>query len=293
MDGSGNVYVCGSVSRATTGTDWLVVKYSPRGKTLWKRWYRGNAGGDGFDTARAIAVDSRGRVYVAGTRRDGPSSGTSDVCIARYTASGHRDWLSAWGHLGDISDYPTDIAVGKAGLVVVGSGTGPSTPTVGFILKRRLNGTGGWSKSLGGADGTTGSFLGTAGIDDAGRVAVGGAVQTSEEQGFDYALRRYAAGGGLLNGVQLTGTNQAQDTCWALRLVPGGTVYATGSVDHMLTGLDARTLAYARTWTPVFNRGYDSPTHGDDGGQSLAVTSGAVYVAGRSAGDAWLIKYER
>ena len=183
--------------------------------------------------------------------------------------------------------------MGKAGLVVAGSGSGPSMPTVGFILKRRLNGTGGWSKSMGGADGTTGSFLSSAGIDDAGRVAVGGAVKTSEEQGFDFALRRYAAGGGFLNGVQLAGTNEAQDTCWALRLVPGGTVYATGTVDHMVTNGDVRTLAYSRTWTLVINRGYDSPTHGEDGGQSLAVTSGAVYVAGKSAGDAWLIKYER
>jgi uncharacterized delta-60 repeat protein len=293
VDGAGNVYVCGSVSRTATGVDWLVVKYSPGGKTLWQRWYRGNAGGDGFETARAIALDSRGRIYVAGTRRDGPASGTGDACIARYTASGHRDWLTAWGHVGDISDYPTDIVVGKAGMVVVGSCAGPSTQTAGIILKRRLSGTGGWSKTLGGSDGTTASFLNAAGIDDAGRVAVAGAVKTSEEHGFDFALRRYAAAGGFLNEIRMAGTDRAQDTCWALRLVPGGTVYATGTVDQMLTGGDARTLAYSKTWAPVFDRGYDSPTHGEDNGQSLAVTSGAVYVAGRSAGDAWLIKYER
>src|SRR3972149_1953109 len=63
VDDSGNVYVTGW-SWNGTSDDYATIKYYSTGDTAWGRRYNGP--GNGFDEARAIAVDGSGSVYVTG-----------------------------------------------------------------------------------------------------------------------------------------------------------------------------------------------------------------------------------
>jgi uncharacterized delta-60 repeat protein len=64
VDGQGNVYVTGSSIGAGTSVDYATVKYDANGNLLWVTRYNGP--GNGFDEARALAVDGQGNVYVTG-----------------------------------------------------------------------------------------------------------------------------------------------------------------------------------------------------------------------------------
>src|SRR3990170_460006 len=79
VDDSGNVYVTGW-SWNGTSDDYATIKYYSTGDTAWVRRYNGP--GNGFDEARAIAVDGSGSVYVTGLSS---GSGTSyDYATIKY-----------------------------------------------------------------------------------------------------------------------------------------------------------------------------------------------------------------
>jgi len=64
VDGQGNVYVTGVSEGSGTSGDYATVKYDTNGRQLWVARYNGP--GNGLDSASALAVDSRGNLYVTG-----------------------------------------------------------------------------------------------------------------------------------------------------------------------------------------------------------------------------------
>ncbi|OGO00920.1 MAG: hypothetical protein A2Y59_06565 [Chloroflexi bacterium RBG_13_52_14] len=77
VDGSGNVYVTGSI----WGDDWnyVTAAYDSEGTQLWFEWYDGGQGVR-YDQAAAIAVDGQGNIYVTG-KSDGGSANADYVTI--------------------------------------------------------------------------------------------------------------------------------------------------------------------------------------------------------------------
>lgn len=78
VDGSGNVYVTGSIWN--DNWDYVTVAYDNEGYELWFDTYDGT--GKGYDEAAAIAVDGQGNVYVTG-KSDGGSS-CADFATIKY-----------------------------------------------------------------------------------------------------------------------------------------------------------------------------------------------------------------
>src|SRR5665213_181158 len=63
VDAAGNSYVVGTGWNGTN-FDIVTVKFDPNGILLWSVPYNGT--GNGYDEARAVAVDNSGTVYVTG-----------------------------------------------------------------------------------------------------------------------------------------------------------------------------------------------------------------------------------
>jgi hypothetical protein len=82
VDAAGNVYVTGHSVGAGTGTDFMTIKYSPAGDTVWTR----RAGGTGDDSAFALALDGSGNVYVTGCQ-ESPTTG-QDYLTIKYDPAG-------------------------------------------------------------------------------------------------------------------------------------------------------------------------------------------------------------
>lgn len=65
LDPAGNVFVTGDSEGTGSGDDWLTLMYDRNGRLLWSARFEGPA--QGHDSARAIAVDASGGIYVAGS----------------------------------------------------------------------------------------------------------------------------------------------------------------------------------------------------------------------------------
>ncbi len=213
VDKSGNVYVTGAFSESidlnpgpgvldvTTRGDWdsFIVKLDGSGNFVWGDRF----GGDGDDTAYAVAVDSSGNVYGTGyfnsTANFDPGSGTANLVagesltafVVKLDSGGNYVWAEAFAGSSGASQG-CGIAVDSSGNVYTtgnfwgtvdfdpGSGvdnlTASGQSSDVFFSKLDSNGNFVWAGSVGGSsdDGATGIAL-----DSANNVWVTGAFQSS------------------------------------------------------------------------------------------------------------------
>ncbi|MBM3315745.1 hypothetical protein FJY71_07920, partial [candidate division WOR-3 bacterium] len=98
LDRDGNVVVCGgSILAMEQGWDWLVMKYSPQGESLWLRRLDFAEHGDDRPAGLAIAPDNS--IVVTGTIRHRPDTTTKpaartdwDAATVRFSPAGETLW---------------------------------------------------------------------------------------------------------------------------------------------------------------------------------------------------------
>jgi hypothetical protein len=143
VDGSGNVYITGYSYGSGTGSDYATIKYDSNGDTAWVRRY--NELGNGYDEARAIAVDSAGNVYVTGLSV-GNGTGEDYVTI-KYYPNGDTAWVRRYNGPGNSADYGSDITLDGFGNVYVTGVTGWSLTSGDYTtVKYDTNGNEHWVK---------------------------------------------------------------------------------------------------------------------------------------------------
>lgn len=103
LDGSRRPYVA-MTSTVMGGKNIVVVKYGRSGSKLWEGMWAG-PGDD--DEARAIAVDSRGRAYVAG-RAETFTQG-SDAVLVRFKVSGGVQWAQMYDGDANLGDWGAHV----------------------------------------------------------------------------------------------------------------------------------------------------------------------------------------
>uniref|UniRef100_A0A7C4GGS0 FlgD/Vpr Ig-like domain-containing protein n=1 Tax=candidate division WOR-3 bacterium TaxID=2052148 RepID=A0A7C4GGS0_UNCW3 len=126
VDSWGSVIAAGSSIGEVTGLDYLTIKYSSQGETLWTRRYNGSA--NDRDEARALAVDWEGNVYVTGHSYNFPVS-SDDYATIKYDAFGSEVWVRRYDSPYNDADAAYDLALDSAGNVYV---TGRSRVATGM-----------------------------------------------------------------------------------------------------------------------------------------------------------------
>jgi uncharacterized delta-60 repeat protein len=116
VDGSGNIYVTGSSPGPNFREDFLTIKCDTNGKQLWAKRYNGPA--NGFDTAKALALDSLGNVYITG-RCQGKGDQNWDYATIKYNTNGKQLWVKRYNGPANSEDVALDIAVDSSGNVYV------------------------------------------------------------------------------------------------------------------------------------------------------------------------------
>jgi len=116
VDTNGNSYVIG-YSRVDPGLyDYVTIKYSPDGDSLWVRNYDGPA--QLADYAFAIALDKYFNVYVVGYSNGGGS--LDDFATIKYSTNGLQEWVMRYnGPQSNASDEARCIEVDNSGNVYV------------------------------------------------------------------------------------------------------------------------------------------------------------------------------
>jgi uncharacterized delta-60 repeat protein len=132
-------------------------------------YFIGLLGGSAVDEGYGVAVDSAGGVYVCGQSLN---SGTTDVQLAKYNASGVIQWQRALGASGTTSRGRSIAADSSNNIYVTGFNT-DGTGTYLSLAKYNSSGTIQWQKKLGGASGENDRGLGIT-IDSSNNIYVTG-----------------------------------------------------------------------------------------------------------------------
>jgi uncharacterized delta-60 repeat protein len=124
VDTGGNVYVTGYSKGVSNYYDYATVKYDTDGNELWVSRYDGPATRD--DSARAIALDQSGNVYVTG---ESDGTGSEDYATIKCKGTnGKILWKKRYDGPAASSDHARAIALDQSGNVyVTGYSTGDST----------------------------------------------------------------------------------------------------------------------------------------------------------------------
>lgn len=126
VDSNGNIYITGiadanlntsDLDNPLTNGEAFVAKYDAAGNELWFQ----SLDSPGNDTARRLAIDSAGNVYIVG-QTDGTlpgqtSAGDVDAFIAKYNTDGVRQWVKQFGT--SALDEAQSVAVDSVGNVYV------------------------------------------------------------------------------------------------------------------------------------------------------------------------------
>jgi hypothetical protein len=136
VDESDNLYVVGTTTGAFPGQtnagnrDVYLRKFDLQGNTLWTR----QIGSPDTELAADVAVDGRGKVYVAGTTAavlpDQTNAGATDSFVRKFDSDGNVEWSRQFGTA--LSDTAAGIvADGNGAVYVTGDTTGtfPGEPT--------------------------------------------------------------------------------------------------------------------------------------------------------------------
>ena len=200
---------------------------------------RTTAIGTGTDSANAVAIDSSGRILVAGSASNGSNL---DFAVARYTSAGALDTTYGSGgkaivSMGAGDDVINGIALQADGkLIVVGSSIqGSSTD---FAIAR-LDANGALDLTFD-ADGkltfsfgTTSDVAYSVAVQSDGRILVGGSSKVGSNTDLDFALARLNSNGSLdtsfdADGKVSAALGSSDDEAYAITLQPNGQIVLAG-----------------------------------------------------------------
>ncbi len=118
VDSKNNIIVTGYVQTDTLGQDICLLKFSPEGEELWRRFYS-RPGFRGGDTPARVIVDSLDNIYVVGTTFTYYYGTKADISVLKYSPDGDLIWTI---HTNIDSLYPEvayDACMDDAGNIYV------------------------------------------------------------------------------------------------------------------------------------------------------------------------------
>jgi flagellar hook capping protein FlgD/beta-propeller repeat-containing protein len=136
LDNYGNVYIAGSIDKATNN-DFLTLKYNSSGELQWFKEYDGTASFE--DYADNIVVDKNGDIYVGG-QSDG--IGTSgDYTIVKYDSTGNQLWVARYDSTNFANEVTGTMLLDDEGnIYFMGQSNGGSTNWDLLTVKYNKNG---------------------------------------------------------------------------------------------------------------------------------------------------------
>ncbi len=250
---------------------------------------RYNGPGNGTDSARALAVDSSGNVYVTGQSR---GIGTNDdYATIKYGSGGNELWVKRYNGPGNSADSAKALAVDSSGNVyITGQSRGSGTSDDYATIKYDTSGNELWVKRYYGPANNS-DYATTLAVDGGGNIYVTGYSYGSGTSG-DYATIKYGADSNELWVRRYNGPGNDYDSAGALAVDGLGNVYVAGTSIGSGTSYDYATIKYSAGGNELWVKRYNGPGNNYDSANALAVDdSGNVYVAGESYGSSTSYDY--
>jgi uncharacterized delta-60 repeat protein len=286
IDSAGYAIVTGGSWGLGTNFDYLTIKYTPLGDTVWTRRYNGPK--NGYDIAYSVALDDSGNIFVTGESEGtiGTHGIFSDYATVKYNSDGIFQWAARYnGPAGDY-DRVNSISVDDAGNVYVtgisdGGSSGSSDPHFDCAtIKYNSSGIAQWVRRYNGTANSNDEAL-MIKTDTLGNVFVTG-YSTGDSSAIDYVTICYSASGDTIWTSRYNGEGNSADRANALICDNLGNVFVTGkSYGGSTTDYDIVTIKYNSAGDSVWIRSYNGSLNNIDEGKAIALDkSGNVFVTG-------------
>ncbi len=276
----GSIYVTGYSFGQGTEHDYVTLKYDPQGKQVWAARYNSLRNRD--DSAKAVALDSNGYIYVMGTDRDRETS--YDFATIKYDTHGEQLWLARYH--GIEADFETAQAlwVDPKGIVyVTGYGYDRNSANDFVTVKYDTLGKQTWVAKYNGPANRIDEAFALA-VDRAGNVYVTG-KSLAEDSAFDCVTLKYDTGGNQVWAVKYNGPGNGADIPVSLSLTSDSHVILTGNSRGEETQQDIVTLKYDPQGKLVWESRYNGPGNDEDIPTAMTVDQqGNIFVTGYSYG---------
>jgi uncharacterized delta-60 repeat protein len=276
---SGDIYITGFTMSSNFG-DYLTIKYSPAGETLWTKRLDGPE--NGFDFATAITIDGAENIYVAGYT-EGQAVLDYDYLTVKYDPSGNQQWARVYNSALNRRDEAKAIGVDWLGNVyVTGSSNTLGSANYDYTtIKYSPPGDFRWAMNYNGPADST-DMVNALVLDDSGNIFVtGSSIGTGTST--DFATIKYTP---LAETVWIRRYNSPandSDEGSAIAVDNWGNVYVTGSSKGSVTGYDYTTIKYSPLGETLWTRTYNGPANNNDIANGIKVDAqGNVYATGYS-----------
>lgn len=290
VDEEGFIYVTGGSNGASSGFDFLTIKYSTSGDTVWTRRYNGPR--NAKDVAYSIALDDSGYVYVTGESEGSTSTHGifEDYATIKYGADGSLKWIARYnGPAGDY-DKANSIDVDTTGNVYVtgvsdGGSSGSGSPHFDYAtIKYNNSGTVQWIRRHNGTDNALDEAKSVK-VDLVGNVVVIGRSKNSGSSD-DYFTIKYTSSGDTVWHNKYNGTGNNTDIANQVAVDHLGNIFVTGkSFGGSTNDYDIVTIKYNSSGDSIWIKRYNGEASGIDEGIQVTVDAGGnSYVAGYSSG---------
>ena len=271
VDNQGYIYITGASTKLPFGIDYLTIKYSSTGDTLWTKRYDGSGQGD--DIPIAIAVDRSGNVYVTGESKGLGAS--DDYVTIKYDANGNQLWDALYNGPGNSTDIPTALAIDGTGNVYVTGLSEDSETHFDYVtIKYDASGNQLWVVRYG--DPWNNELAGAIALDGSGNVYVSGVVSGVGV----LATIKYDTNGNQLWVAQHSGASVLNSD---LAVDGYSNVYVTSSSYNSESSFDYVTIKYDANGNQLWDALYNGPGNSTDIPTALAIDGlSNVYVTGTS-----------
>ncbi len=315
VDSQGNVIVTGASQGADSTYDWVTIKYSSTGDSLWAN-RRSYGGGKPV----SLQIDASGNIYVSGngngrlaTEKYSPSGqvlwavpygpqdsvdmgdlafdvggslmlggslrqASWDALLVKYRPSGDTAWARYYDVDGHVNGGDAIACDTRGGTYVAGSYLDNSPRENCVMFRTDSLGNRLWTAVF--ADSARESWLDNVMLDkDGNAVAIGKYIGTTTD--YDYLTIKYDSAGETLWTRRYDGPGNGTDKAVALALDDNGRIYVTGSSQGQTTNRDYATVKYDIDGSELWVRRYDGPGNGADNAHAVAVDDeGSAYVTG-------------
>jgi len=116
LDSAGNIFVTGYKTSATSGKDYVTIKYSSAGTQRWVSTFDGGINADDSATAIVVNPADTNKIYVTGFSYNGS---TKDYWTLKYDGAGNQKWDIGFNNTANTDDRATSIALDSLGNIIV------------------------------------------------------------------------------------------------------------------------------------------------------------------------------
>jgi hypothetical protein len=229
FDSLGYVYVLVGLASDSTKGDYGLLKYSNSGNLIWSQTY--NSPGNLSDGPVAFDVTGAGDVYITGNYG---INFIHHITTVKLNSNGVLQWAKVYNG-GGPDDGPTDIAIDRAGNIIVTGGIAVNNNSAyALIIKYNPNGDSLWVRKFTQISQQNSSNLKLT-LDDSDNIYTAGYCYVTHNPS-DYLIIKYNSIGTVQWYTIYDGTPHLYDIADFIRLDSNKNIYVVGSVSSTSDG---------------------------------------------------------